>query len=211
MIFNLQSNLPQHPSGLSDKDAALVLPLYRAINSLAQQMSVAAGEVTFSATDLANLDRLGGLTIGKYSRVAVVAGEDLSYGNLLSLSVSAGNIVAHKATAADLTKPALAALDLPDGLLLGQVGQATLMTGRVLGITGTAFGVSYYLGSAGAVTATAPTADGVLKQRVGIGLGSAGFYLDIVPVGRAIFDAYVPSAGVLRIQYTDGTQADHAV
>lgn len=207
----MQANLPQHPAGLNDKDASLVLPLYRAINGLAQQVSVATGEVELSSADLLNLDRLGQVTFGKLSKVTITAGENLSYGNLLSLSVSSGNIVAVKASASDLSKPALAAMNTPGGLLAGQVGTAILMQGRIQGITGTAFGVGYFLGTDGAVTAVPPTADNTLKQQVGIGLGSAGFYLSIVPVSRVIFDVYKPSAGVLRVQYSNGTQVDHAV
>lgn len=211
MDFRIQVGLPQAPAGLSDRDASLVTPLYRAIHSLANQVSVATGHVTYSASDLTNLDRAGGLTAGASMQLSIVAGEALGFGELLTLSVSGGNIVAHKATAADLAKPALAACDTDGGIPIGQAGRAVFLEGRLLGITGTSFGTPYYLGTAGTVTATPPTADGVLRQFVGIGLGSAGFYLALAPMRRAIWDIVSPSAGVLRVQYTDGSHTDHVV
>ncbi len=36
--YFISSGLPSYPSGLSDKEAALVMPLYRAIGTLAQQL-----------------------------------------------------------------------------------------------------------------------------------------------------------------------------
>ncbi len=211
MQYLIESGLPQYPAGLPDRDVALVLPLYRAIHALAAQVSLATGKVQYSAAELGQLDRAGALGVGAYQRLTIQAGEALGYGDLLALSVSGGEIVAHKADAATLTKPALACMDTIGGLASGATGTALFMAGRTKGISGTAFGVTYYLGAAGAITATAPTTDNTIKQIVGIGLGSAGFYLDIAPVGKVISNVYKPSAAVLRVQYTDGSHTDHAV
>lgn len=211
MQFGIQSGLPQYPAGLKDAEAALVLPLYRAIHGLASQVSVATGNVTYDAGELSGLDRAQGLTAGVAQKLAIVAGEALAYGNMLSLSVSGGNIIAVKADAGDVAKPALAVLDTDGGLASSQVGTALFLTGRTRGISGTVFGATYYLGTAGTVTGTAPSGDNVIRQVVGVGLGSAGFYAGITPVGKVVFSMYKPSAGVLRVQYTDGSHTDHVV
>jgi hypothetical protein len=205
------TGLPSYPSGLKDTEVALVLPLYRAINSLSQELSESTGLVQYTPQELASLDRAQGLKSQNLNRLTITAGEALGYGDMISLTIASGNIVANKATAADPLKFALACIDTVGGLANGQVGTALFMQGRTRGISGTVFGATYYLGVAGAITATAPTTDSTLKQMVGIGLGSAGFFLNIVPVGRVVSNIYKPSAAVLRVQYTDGTQQDHAV
>lgn len=209
--FLLGAGLPSYPSGLKDSEVALVLPLYRAVNSLGQQLSEVTGNVQYTPAELGSLDRVQGLRSQNLMRITITAGETLGYGDMLSLAITAGNIIATKATAGTLTKFALACMDTVGGLANGTIGTALFMQGRTRGITGTIFGATYYLGTAGAITATAPTTDDTLKQSVGIGLGSAGFFLDITPVGRVVSNIYKPSAAVLRVQYTDGTHQDHAV
>ena len=209
--YLLGAGLPSYPSGLKDSEVSLVFPLYRAINSLGQQLSEVTGNVQYTAGELAALDRVQGLKVQNLMRITVTAGETLAYGDLLALSIASGDIIANKATSGDLSKFALACMDTVGGLAAGAIGTALFMQGRTRGISGTIFGATYYLGTDGAITATAPTTDGTLKQSVGIGLGSAGFFLDITPVGRVVSNIYKPSAAVLRVQYTDGTHQDHAV
>lgn len=206
--FNISSGLPSYPSGLSDKDAALVLPLYRAINSLAQQLAVQSGSVQFSAAEQASVDQLTKFTSQRTRKLFVKAGEALSFGNLVSLSISAGKIVAHKADATNLSRPAHAIIDVPTGIASGAFGEAIFMQGKSSGISGTSFGTAYYLSTAGQVQSTPPVATGVLNQLVGIGLGSAGFYFDAEVIGRRVALTYKFSSTVVRVLYTDGTYAD---
>jgi len=56
-----------------------------------------------------------------------------------------------------------------------------------------------------------PTADSVLNQVVAVGLGSAGIYLNIEPVGQRVVRTYKTTATNLRTQYTDGSFTDAAV
>lgn len=209
--YLLASGLPSYPSGLSDKDAALVLPLYRAINALAQQLSVVAGAVQYSSAEQAQVSQLSKLTSTANQKLTVKAGEALAYGQLLTLSVVSGKIVAMKADASTLTKPAHAVCDTPGGIALNAFGDAVFMTGLTAGISGTVLGAAYYLSTAGTIQISPTVATGVLNQVVGIGLGSAGFYLDIEPIGKRVSYAYKFSAAVLRVLYTDGSYADLAV
>ena len=209
--YKIQSGLPAYPAGLPDKEANLVVPLYRALNTLAQNISIATGNVAFSSGEMAGLSQLVGLTDSKVSTINVQAAEDLTFGHLLSLSIAGDKIVAHKADATVLTKPALAACTAPQGIAAGAYGTAVFMRGRVEGISGTVFGATYYLGTAGLVQLPAPVATGVLNQIVGIGLGTAGFYLNIEPVAKRPVLVYLYAAGTLRVLYSDGSHEDLAV
>lgn len=73
--FNISSGLPSYPSGLSDKEAALVLPLYRAINSLTSQLAVQSGNVQFSGTEQASVDQFTKFTSQRTRKIFVQAGE----------------------------------------------------------------------------------------------------------------------------------------
>jgi hypothetical protein len=206
--FNLSSGLPSYPSGLSDKDAGLVLPLYRALNSLAQQLSSLTGNVQYSAAEQAGVDQFTKVISQRTSKMFVKAGEALSYGNVLTLVIEDGKVVAYKADATVLTKPAHAILDVPAGLAAGAFGEAIFMQGKSSGITGTVFGAAYYLSTAGQVQLTPPVATSVLNQIVGMGLGSAGFWFAPEIIGRRVAYAYKYSPTDIRVLYTDGTFAD---
>lgn len=180
MEYLIGSGLPSYPAGLSDKDAALVAPLYSALTTLSQQLSRVSGQVKFSASDVAGLDILDGVKIQHLSKISVIAGEVLTYGDLLSLAPAGANLVATKATNADPSKFAMALCDTVGGLDLGEAAQVLFLQGRTRGITGSLFGATYYLGTAGGVVAS-PPGGGALVQIVGIGLSGAGFYLNILP------------------------------
>jgi len=206
--YQITAGLPNYPPGLPDKDAALVVPLYRAVNSLAQYISVASGAVEYSPAEQAQVSQLTTLLDSKTAKIFVKAAEPLTYGSLLALSIDAGKIVAHKADATNLTRPALAVCDQVGGIDTGAFGEAVFMQGRTAGISGTTFGAVYYLSTAGQVQITPPVASGVLAQIVGVGLGSEGLYLNIEPVGRRPTLVYKFSPTVLRVLYSDGTVDD---
>ncbi len=46
--YLLSSGLPSYPAGLNDKDTALVLPVYRAVNNLANKVSAVTGQQQFA-------------------------------------------------------------------------------------------------------------------------------------------------------------------
>lgn len=179
--YQLTSGLPTYPAGLEDDKASLVLPLYRAINGVAQQLSVMTGNVQYDPTEQASIDQFTKLGTQRTQVIFVQAAEDLLYGNLLTLSLSSGKIVAHKATQADTSKPAHALLNVTTGLTTGQYGEALFMFGKSAGVTGTGFMTPYYLATNGQMTATPPSTAGYLRQHVGYGLGSSGVYLAIEP------------------------------
>lgn len=177
--FLISGGLPGHPSGLADKEAALVSPLYKAVNTLAQQLSVNTGNVQYLPSEQAQIDQFTKLLATRTQKIFIKAGENLNYGHLVTLSISAGRIVAHKADNTILTKPAHAVVDAPGGILSGEYGEAVFIQGRTAGISGSTFAGYYWLSTAGQAQSTKPVGPGIIIQYVGMGFGTAGFYLDI--------------------------------
>ena len=204
--FSISSGLPSYPSGLSDKDAALVLPLYRAISNLAQQLSLLTGNVQYSPAEQAQVDQFTKLLAQRTQKIFVQAGEDLGYGNLVTLSLVSGKIVATKADATDVTKPAHAVVDAPAGIANGTFGEAIFLQGRTAGIAGTTFAAPYWLSTSGQVQAVKPEGPGILTQYVGLGLGTAGFYADLEEPKRtgyaSILDTTDHVAAAVNTAYT---------
>lgn len=209
--FNVTSGLPDLPVGLKDADAALVGPLYRAISTLAQQLSSLTGNVQYSASEQATIDQFSSLIDHREQRIYVKAMEALSYGSLISLVVDGGKLAAWKATASTLTRSAHGICDTPGGIAAGSYGICLFMRGRTASVTGTALGSTYYLSTNGAMQLASPAADSVLNQIVAVGLGSVGIYLNIEPVGQRVSRVYKTTATNLRIQYTDGSFTDWTV
>lgn len=189
--FLVSAGLPLYPAGLSDKEAAIIVPIYNAINALSQQVAAVTGNVRYTEGEQATYDQFTKLISAREQKIFVKAGEALSYGNVVTLSLSGGKVVANKADATDLAKPGHAIIDAPAGIALNGYGEAILLTGRTLGITGTTFMAPYYLSTAGQVQATRPHGPGIITQFIGYGLGSAGFYAAIQNQQDTDYGAFV--------------------
>ena len=204
--YTLSSGLPDLPSGLTDKEAGTVIPLYRAINSVAQQLSIQTGNVQYSQADMANIDQLVGLTDGKEMQIYPKALAAIGYGNLVTLSLSAGKLCMRKATASDVTKPAHGICIAPDGVANGAYGTVLFLRGRTGAVSGTSVGTRYYLSTAGTMQTARPVAPAVLTQPVAIGFGSSGIYLDIQPPRKLNYGAFMQtntvSAAAINTAYT---------
>ena len=194
--FTIASGLPDLPSGLTDKEAGTVIPLYRAINSVAQQLSLQTGNVQYSQGELTNIDQLIGLTDSKEMQIYPKALEVIGYGNLVTLSLSAGKLCMMKATASDVTKPAHGICIAPEGVANGAYGTVLFLRGRTGAVSGTSVGTRYYLSTAGTMQTARPVAPAVLTQHVAIGFGSAGIYLDIQPPRKLNYGVFLQTAPV---------------
>lgn len=207
--YDIATGLPDLPPGLPDKEYNLVVPLYRAIANVATRAAALGNFVQYSPSELAYVNPLAALALDKTNRIIVKAGEALSYGSLVKLDVVDNKIVATKAdNTVGTGAKAQACIDTPTGIPNGEFGEAVYMCGLCGGISGTTFGTTYYLGTAGVAT-NAQTV-GTIQQAVGIGLGSAGMYLNIgadILVTVGIEGAGVGTKG-LRIHMSDGTSYD---
>lgn len=182
--FDLQSGLPTYPAGLSDEDASLVNPLYRAVAALTQQVSAATGIITYSPAEMAQADQFTKLISQRFTKIFAKASVNINFGQLVNLHLVGGVVEARLANATTTGLPAHACCDVPSGLAAGQWGEFIFMTGRSAGIAGTTFGARYFLSTTpGAVQIGVPGGVGNLIQIVGVGLGSAGFWLNIIPGG----------------------------
>jgi hypothetical protein len=210
-LFGISSGLPALPIGMDDKEFARFAPIYRAINSLSEQLSFNVGDMQFKEDEIGNVDQLVLLSSQRQQKIIVKAGETLSFGQMLHYTVELGKIVAYKADALNVARPAHGVCNAPTGITAGSFGDALFMQGKCDGISGTVFGAAYYLSADGAIQLASPVATGVINQIVGIGLGSAGFYLNIEPIGRRPVLVYKFNATTLRVLYSDGTHTDNAV
>ena len=179
--YKITTGLPQIPAGMEEKDFSKFLPLYNSLNALAQAVSIAAGNVDYSQTELGQRNQLGSLMAQNHRSVYPLAdGSSLPFGVLVNLYLNGGGkICARLADATDNTKPAHGIVEEPLGIDNGNYGRVILIEGYTKGITGTTFGQYYYLGVTGLAQASRPAAAGSIVQPVGFGLGSAGFYLHV--------------------------------
>ena len=174
--YLITSGLPSYPAALTDKEVSMVLPLYRAVNNLANKVSAITGHQQFTASDLASINPFDVLLNVRTNKVFAVATEALSYGMVVNIYDNAGTVSCRKADRAT-SKAAHGVVNNTAGATIGQVCEILFMEGRTQGISGSTLGTPYYLGNAGTVTSPKPTTGFI--QAVGWGLGSDGFYLNI--------------------------------
>lgn len=177
-MYKFSSGLPQLPSsGLQPEQFQLVQPLYLALTAVAQRTAEATGNITYDQEELSARNQLGGLLTQNHRRIYPLAVGTLAFGKLVSLTISGGKLAAQLADAASGLK-AHGVVEEPYGITSGQYGSVLLLEGLTTGISGTVLGEFYYLHNSGNI-ALAPPAGAPLTQRVGLGMGSAGFYLSI--------------------------------
>lgn len=177
--YGLRTGLPDRPAAVTDKDASLVMPLYTAVNNLARNASEATGLVSYTQAELAQRSQVAGLRSGTANRLYARAIGALDYGKLVHLVLDVDKIGAEYADSTTNAKPAVGIVNAPFGIADNEFGEILLFTGFTAGVAGTTIGVLYYLGPAGVATAVRPAAVGTIIQAVGMGLGSAGLYLNI--------------------------------
>lgn len=207
--YDITSGLPDLPPGLPDKEYNLVSPLYRALANVATKAASLGNFVQYDKAELSYVNPLAALNLDRTNRIIVKAGEALGYGVLVTLNVVSGAVVATKAdNTVGTGARAQACINSPSGLALGEFGEAVYMQGICSGISGTTFGSTYYLGTAG--TATTGQSIGTIQQAVGIGLGTAGMYLNIASELTVVVGIAVAGAGPkgLRVHLSDGTSYD---
>jgi hypothetical protein len=177
--YRITTGLPQLPAGQKDASFNLVLPLYQAMNSLAQSLSVVGGLVDYSQAELADRSQWASISSQNHNKIFALATTDMLFGQIVNLVLSGGKISMQLADATDDTKPAHGIVNQPQGILTGEYGEVVLSQGYVQGISGTTFGATYYLSAVGLVQTIRPSAVGTIIQAVGTGFGTAGFYLNI--------------------------------
>lgn len=175
--YQIATGLPNYPTALSDGDAALVLPLYRGMSSLARRVSEVTNSVQYDAAEQLGLSPFVRSPENAVSQITVLASTALPYGAMLSLTEVGGRIYANLADNSIAGRRALAVCNQPGGIAAGTAGPAVFIIGRTAGIENATFGATYWLGTAGQVVNAAPTA--TIVQKVGVGLGSYGFQLRI--------------------------------
>lgn len=177
--YKISTGLPGLPVTQDEKKFADLRPIYQALNTLAQVLSIADGRVDYSQIELAQRNQLSSVNTQNHKKLFAYAETDLDYGRIVNLYLSGGKICARYADCSDNTKPAQGIVNNSSGILTGEYGEVVLAEGFVQGISGTSVGTTYYLSTAGQVTNVLPTGTPKIVQAVGWGLGSTGFYMNI--------------------------------
>lgn len=176
--YGITSGLPQLPV-TDDKLFPYLLPIYNAINALAKPIAELKGQVEYAQSEISQRNQIFALQSQFQNRLFVKALVTLPYGTMVNVVLDSGKLAGRLADATDTTKPAHGVVANPQGINAGQFGEVTMMQGHTFGIAGTTIGAFYWLSTAGLVQNTPPGTPGNLIQGVGVGLGSAGFYLSI--------------------------------
>lgn len=198
--FNITSALPVLPNSLTDKDAALVTPLYLAVSNLANNAAIATGNATYTPTEMAQVSQFVNLLGHKIQRVNVLALADLPFGALVNFADNVGKIGGQLADAV-LGRYANAICNAPSGIPAGTYGEVIISDGWSKGIAGTTIGKSYYLGTDGLAQDGPRTEVGELNQFIGVGLGADGIYFQAtVPAATIVADPnYVQAVALVDI------------
>ena len=175
----IQSGLPSVPAGLPDKEHRMLTPIYLALNSLARSISSATGMNSYTPDEMAQVNPIAALSTQQHTRIFLKATVAFGFGKLAHILLDGSSLAAELADATNDTKPAQAVCNQPEGVPAGGFGEFLLYTGYTVGISGSAIGATYYLGTNGDSQLARPAAAGSIIQAVGMGLGSLGFYLQI--------------------------------
>lgn len=175
---NLQ--LPrQPPQGIPPELMGVFTEVYNVLNNLASALTKDCGA---GSRNPAQWDALAGsattILANNMSRLYVRAGEDLSYGDIISLFDAAGVLVARKANATDSSKPADGFCSVPQGIVTGVAGEVILSHG-VLPASGLTIAQRYFLSTVdGFMTPVPPTAAGNIEQYLGVAISSTALYFN---------------------------------
>lgn len=180
--YNITTGLPQLPSGLPNQPFELVKPIYLAMNALSKGVSIYAGQVSYSQDELGQINQLSNILTQNHRKIYPLAVGALAFGKIVHLFLSGGKIAAEYADSTTNAKPAHGIVNASLGIAAGDYGEVVLIEGYSQGISGSTFGLYYYLSNNGDVQAGRPAVAGSIIQAVGFGLGTGGFYMHISPL-----------------------------
>jgi len=169
--YRVGTGLPDFPTNGTEEQRQLLLPLHRAINALAQQVSDLTGMTEVPKEDIQGL--LPGIEHDGFRtrKFNFKAQEDISYGRSIFLDGTAGE---SKIWLADSTvavnRRAHGVCVEPGGITTGERGRVVLFQGLVTGVSGLTSGTLYWLATAGTVTNVQPVGPVYFAQAVGIAI-----------------------------------------
>ena len=181
---NSQINLglPQNaPEGFVDPQIRAAVELYlQVMNQLLTALETFSGITQKDVSLWNSLQPTDTLLRQNTGRFYLIAGENLSLGDLINLYDDVGVCKARKANAASgLVKPANGYWNVSGGTLLGAFGEAILSQG-IIGVPGILSGQAIYLSTTpGTASITPPTGAGQLEQYIGVGIANDIAYIDI--------------------------------
>lgn len=175
--YGISTGLPDSPVGLPDEQFALVVPLYRGLLALSQQLSIQTGVASYSVDTTQKLG-INEIDVGTNTRLKVIKADDaLTYGKLIYLVSGTGYTEAHAKLAGNTVHLAHGICVEPNGVAVGKKGKFLLFRGLVTGLSGFTPGNEYWLGTGGLFATSNP--GGIAQQKVAIAMTSSSIELNI--------------------------------
>lgn len=168
--------------GLSSRNAPPELApyldeVYNSLRILQIAFNTYAGASQATTDRWSNTELIDTLIIGNMGRAYLKATEDIAYGAIINVYNSTG-VKIRNANATDGTMPGLGYCSTLAGIPSGEYGEVILGPSLCQAIAGLTIGTRYFLDTTdGLITATAPTADGNIRQSLGIALGASLLYI----------------------------------
>ncbi len=177
--YGVQTGIPDFPLTQDQEQYNLVLPLYRGLVSVAQQVSDATGLTAIPMSDAQNHKPQSEYLLDRLGRMSFVAGEAITAGHLISLDSTAGESKVWKANClSGSIRQAHGVCIESEGAAAGQRVRVLLFRALVIGLSEVTPGTVYWLGSAGQFSSAMPASPN-LQQKVGIGLNTTTIAVNI--------------------------------
>lgn len=177
--YGITTGVPEFPVTAEDKDFNKLLPLHRGLTALAQQVSDATGLTVIPLDEVQSAKAQSEYLLDRFGKLAFIAGETISTGQLISFDASTPESKIWKANClSGSVKPAHGVCIEAGGIAAGTRGRVLLFRALLAGISGVVPGTVYWLGTAGQFSAVMPAGPN-LQQKVGIGISTSMIAVNI--------------------------------
>ena len=171
--YGIGTGLPDAPVGLDEENTKLMMPVYRALASMAQQLSDVTGVTIVPGTDIQDLGSLAQHDGFRTRKLSFEAGENITASRFIHLDNTAGESRIWQASSLNaVNRRAHGVCIEPGGIVSGSRGRVLLFQGLLAGLSGLTPGTVYYLGASGGILAIPPGA-GSFVQPVGLAVSTS--------------------------------------
>jgi hypothetical protein len=171
--YRIGTGLAEFPTGGDEDIKQMLVPLYRAINELAKQLSDITGLTEFAQGDIQGMSTLLEHDQFRLQKFSFIAAEPITYGKLVHLDSTADESKVWLASSLNsVNRPAHGVCTEQQATASGLRCRVQLFQGLVTGLSGLSPGTMYYLGATGTYSATPPSLVTNFQQKVALAIRS---------------------------------------